>query len=470
MLLIAYYWHLNTIYVIITQNLKFELYKMPKKTIEKAPFIFDPALYDFKQNMNYIQKYKAEDNKGRYLYWDKFRWRIDKEDNPLIAWWATKWSRFTISKIIPYADKYDKPFVFCTPDTLQAKLHKITQFSAEGLAPVNSIKRNYLISSLIMEEAISSSQLEGASTTRRVAKEMLVSSRAAKTEDEQMILNNYFLMREVKRTKSEELSIDMILEFHRIATKETTQNEVLPGELRQDNEIVITDGMDGNIVHQPPCYTELENRLRLICDFANTEHSGEDGTIFIHPIAKGIILHFMVGYEHPFADGNGRTARAIFYWFMLKNKYDYFEYISISKLLKEAPVQYGKSFLYSEIDDNDLTYFIYYQVDIILRAIDELLKYLQQKSKEFEEITTILKDSSIGDPLNFIQKDIIKKSIKNPGRVFTALEVAADYDISANTARKYLNAMAKSKLLASYKDGRTTSYIAPANLYEILKG
>ncbi|MDD3591353.1 MAG: Fic family protein [Sulfurovum sp.] len=442
---------------------------MAKDIIERAPFKFDHTLYDFQKNYYYIQKYKAEDHKGRYLYWDKFRWRIDKEDDPLIAWWAVKWSRQVQYKIIPYTDKYDEPFVFCTPDTLQAKLHKITQFSAEDLAPVNSVKRHYLISSLIMEEAISSSQLEGASTTRRVAKDMLVSERAPKTEDERMILNNYLLMQEVKRTKNEELTIDMILDFHSIATKGTTQNGVVAGEFRQDNEIVITDGMDGNIVHQPPCYTELEDRLRTICDFANTDHTGEDGTMFINPIVKGIILHFMIGYEHPFADGNGRTARAIFYWFMLKNKYDYFEYISISKLLKQAPVQYGKSYLYTEIDDNDLTYFVYYQIDIILRAIDDLLEYLTEKSREFEEMTTLLQDSSIGYQLKFIQKDIIKKAIKNPGRVFTALEVAADYDISPNTARKYLNEMVNLKLLASYKDGRTISYIAPANLYEILK-
>ncbi|HHH20155.1 MAG TPA: Fic family protein, partial [Campylobacterales bacterium] len=237
----------------------------------------------------------------------------------------------------------------------------------------------------------------------------------------------------------------------------------------EDNEIVITDGMEGNIVHHPPCYTQLESRLRLICDFANTHHTGENETIFIHPIIKGIILHFMMGYEHPFADGNGRTARALFYWFMLKSKYDYFEYISISKLLKEAPVQYGKSFLYSEVDNNDVTYFIYYQVDIIRRAIDELLNYLQIKSREFEEITTLLHGSSIGDKLNFIQKDIIKKAIKHPGRSFIANEVAVDYDISANTARKYLNELSQSKALVSYKNGRTTMYIAPENLYDILR-
>ncbi|MBU1667581.1 Fic family protein [bacterium] len=442
---------------------------MEKDIIEKSPFTFDASLYNVQEHWDYIQKYKSEDHKGRYLYWDTFRWRVAKGDDPLIAWWATKLARLTQYKLLDYTDKEEHPFVFCTPDTLQAKLHRITQFSAEGLAPVNSVKRNYLISSLVIEEAISSSQLEGASTTRRVAKDMLVSSRTPKTEDERMILNNYLLMREVKRVKDEELTIDMILEFHRIATQGTQQNGVIPGELRQDNEIVITSGMNGNVVHHPPCYTQLEERLRLICDFTNTDHSGTDGTMFIHPIIKGIILHFMIGYEHPFADGNGRIARAMFYWFMLKSKYDYFEYISISKLLKEAPIQYGKSYLYSEIDDNDLTYFIYYQVDIILRAIDQLLNYLQEKSKEFEEMTTLLHGSSIGDKLNFIQKNIVKKAIKHPGRIFTANEVAVDYDISANTARKYLNEMSKSKLLGSYKDGRTIAYIAPENLYEILK-
>lgn len=442
---------------------------MPKEIIEKPPFKFNPVLYDFQENLHYIQKYKAEDNKGRYLYWDKFRWRVDKEDDPLIAWWATKLSRFSQYKVIDYHDKHNKTFMFCTPDTLQANLHHITQFSAEGLAPVNSIKRNYLISSLVIEEAISSSQLEGASTTRRVAKDMLVSSRKPRTEDEQMILNNYFLMRMVKEMKSEELTIDMILEFHKIATNQTHQNGVVPGELRQDNDIVITDGVDGNIVHQPPCYTQLKERLQNVCDFANTHHTGEDGTIFIHPIVKGIILHFMIAYEHPFADGNGRTARAMFYWFMLKNRYDYFEYISISKLLKEAPIQYGKSYLYTEVDDNDLTYFIYYQVDIIVRAIDELLNYLQKKSREFEEMTNLLHGSSLGEQLNFIQKDIVKKAIKHPGRIFTANEIAVEYAISANTARKYLKEMHTLKILKSYKEGRTIAYISPADLYNILK-
>jgi len=442
---------------------------MAKNIIEKPPFIFDDEVLSNELfDVEYIFCYKEVDSNGKYLYWDQLKWRINENDDAQKAWYATKWARSSKLKKISLFDKINKSFYFCMPDTLQAKLFKISNLAGQGIIPHNSIKSQYLISSLVMEEAISSSQLEGASTTRKVAKEILVSERKPKTQDEQMIVNNYFLMKEIQRIKDEDLSVDIILSLHQIATKGTHDNDNVAGEFRKSNDIVIMDS-DDNILHQPPLFSELPQRVRKLCNFANEKHTGEDGSIFIHPIVKAIILHFMIGYEHPFSDGNGRTARAIFYWFMLKNGFDYFEYISISKFLKEAPKKYSMSYLYSEIDDNDLTYFIYYQVDIILRAIDDLLEYLQNKSVEYEEITTILKDSSLNEQLNFVQKDIIKKAIKNPGRVFTGLEISADYDIAPTTARKYLKELVDYKILANYKSGRTIAYIAPANLHDILK-
>ena len=64
----------------------------------------------------------------------------------------------------------------------------------------------------------------------------------------------------------------------------------------------------------------------------------------------------MMGYEHPFRDGNGRVARALFYWFMLKSEYTLFKFVSISKLLKEKPKEYGMSYMYTEKDSNDLMF------------------------------------------------------------------------------------------------------------------
>ena len=440
---------------------------MAKSIIEKAPFQFEHTLYNIQESFDYLQKYQDTDKKGRYLYWDKFKYRVEAGDDIKKAWWATKFVRFSKSKPMDYKDKNGDIFIFCIPDTLQAKLYRISHLSSQGIVPHNSIKKYYLISSLLMEEAISSSQLEGASTTRKVAKDILSNNKKPKTDDELMIINNYLLMKEIKRLKNEELSIDMILDLHKIATKGNKENGNVAGNFRSSDDIIISDS-DDNILHQPPSFTSIEQRLQVVCNFANIEHSG-DIEPFIHPIVKAIFLHFMIGYEHPFADGNGRTARAIFYWYMLKSGYDYFEYISISKLLKEAPKQYGLSFLYSEIDDNDLTYFIDYQLDIILRAIDELMKYLEKKSREFEEVNGLLNSSKIGASLNFIQKDILKKAMKSPGRIFTSKEIAHEYDKSLNSARKYLNELVEYKTLAIIKNGKTKEYIALSNILEELK-
>jgi len=442
-----------------------------KNIIEKSPI--DDILVEFINgnlfDIDFMQRYGATDDKGRYLYWDKFKWHIHKEDDAKKAWFAVKNARNRLMKPLELVDKQNHAFVFCIPDTLQAKLYKVSELSRRGIVPRDNIKGQYLLSSLMMEESISSSQLEGASTTRKIAKELLVSDKKPKNEDEKMIVNNYLLMKEVKLVKHDELTIDMILEFHRIATRGNNDNGNIEGTFRSNDEIVITDGIENNILHQPPKYKELQQRISDLSDFANKNHSGEDGTIFIDPIVKAIILHFMIGYIHPFADGNGRTARALFYWYMLKNDFNYFEYISISKLLKIAPKQYALAYLYSEFDDNDVTYFIDYQLTIILRAIDELLKYLENKSIKYEEVTEILKDSSLKHILNFVQKDIIQKAIKNPGRIFTGLEISADYGIAPTTARKYLNELVKYKILANYKDGRTIAYIAPEKLHDILK-
>ena len=60
---------------------------------------------------------------------------------------------------------------------------------------------------------------------------------------------------------------------------------------------------------------------------------------FIHPMIRSIILHFWLAYDHPFVDGNGRTARALFYWSMLRHGYWLFEFISISQIILKGPDQ-----------------------------------------------------------------------------------------------------------------------------------
>lgn len=440
---------------------------MAKAVVENAPVLDVEKDFRDADLFRYFDEYDVTDAKGRYLHWSQLKWRVPKGEAVSI-WKAVKLKRLAQMQYLPLLDENGLRFSYCTPPSMEAKLHQIAKV-AGGNAGANNegasdrLQNRFLVASLLMEEAITSAQLEGAATTRAVAKKMLEEEREPVNEDERMILNNYLLLRHAQKIKTEELSIDQILEFHRIATVGTSENSVCPGAFRAENDIYVADS-NGEIAHQPPDYTLIHDRMIKLCEFANLDHSGLGGNVFITPVVKAIILHFMIGYEHPFRDGNGRTARAIFYWYMLKCEYNLFKYVSISKLLKEKPKEYGMAYLYSERDQNDLTYFIYFQLDIILAAFAELENYLNEKVSEFQKIAETLEQTDWGNVLNFIQKDLIKKAVKEPGRVFTAKEVASSYAISANTARSHLNSLVKLKLFLSSKDGKAVIYIAPADL------
>ena len=128
------------------------------------------------------------------------------------------------------------------------------------------------------------------------------------------------------------------------------------------------DPAHSRVLHEPPPAASLPQRLERLCAFANAI----DGEPFVHPVIRAILLHYMVGYDHPFVDGNGRTARALFYWSLARSGYWRMEYVSISRLLRQAPAQYSRAYLHSEADDNDTTYFILHQLSIIKRAIEAL--------------------------------------------------------------------------------------------------
>jgi Fic family protein len=428
--------------------------------------------------INLLNKYKVTDKKGRYLHWNEFKWRVDTGDEEQLAWLATKISRKAVSKLLTILQgKAESCFSYCIPNSLLAQLHQIDTMTGGGYTLSNSDffvcsdaeKNKYLVKSLMMEEAITSSQLEGASTTRKVAKKILENNLKPKNKSQQMIVNNFLLMKEVLAKKEDNLSLEMILELHQIATFKAIENQAIPGQLRKNDDIYVGDSYQENF-YQPPASASLNERLQNLCTFANECHSREDADNFIHPVIKAIILHFMIGYIHPFGDGNGRTARALFYWSMLRSGYWLFEFVSISKLIQEQRTAYDTAFIYTETDDFDLTYFIYNQVEVILKAIAALKAHIDQKKQELANFMEWIDESPVAKKLKRGHLEILKEAVKEPGKEFTALQVADSLRVSANTAREYLNKLVAEDLLvlASTKRVRSLRYLAPANLREQL--
>jgi len=407
--------------------------------------------------------------RGRYLHWDEVRHRSPPGGLSHEAWWALlKLVRRGMFKQLPLDDKHDRPIVFCTPDPALRLLHEIDQLAAgnvrmESPAVSGEDRDRYLVNSLI-EEAVTSSQLEGAATTGREAKSMLRSGRRPRDHSERMILNNFQAMEEIRELRGHALTPEMVFELHRVVSQDTLEDPSAAGRFRRaDDNIHVADQKSMRVLHRPPPADSLSQRLQRLCDFANGK---ADGDAFVHPVVRAMLLHFMIGYDHPFVDGNGRTARALFYWSMARSQYWLMEYVSISSLLKRAPARYVRAYLYAETDDNDATYFILHQLDIIKRAIALLHKYLARKGAEKRDAEKQLQQvsSSTGE-LNHRQIALLTHALRHPGYEYTVNSHKRSHRITTQTARADLLRLAGSGLLDQRKRGRAFVFRAPDDLH-----
>ncbi len=287
-------------------------------------------------------------------------------------------------------------------------------------------RERYLVSSL-MEEAISSSQMEGASTTRKVAKEMLRKHITPRDKSQQMIFNNYQTIRYIVERKDMPLSSEMLCTIHRLMTDNTLDNPEDAGRYRTNNDVVVEDGITHETVHTPPSCEKIPQFIDELCEFFN----GSKSKIFIHPIIRGIIIHFMIAYVHPFADGNGRTARAIFYWYMLKQGYWLTEYLSISRIIASSKKSYEKAFLCTEADRNDIGYFVNYNLRVLEKAFRALQYYIKRKQDERQAAGRFIRLGNINER----QAQIINMFCNEPEIVITVKDLQGKFGVSPTTAK-----------------------------------
>lgn len=404
--------------------------------------------------------------KGRYLHWDELRHRHPPEGFNHEQWWLSMKLARGSSTYVPLRNATESLFHFSLPTIVQEHLHYIDTHSAfeENRDIVTEEVRRRFVVSALMEESITSSQLEGAATTRSAAQEMLRYGRTPKDKSEIMILNNYIGMQEIRKQCKQHLTKKMVLSLHAKLTQGTLENPEDAGRLQtpEEERVKVVDHTRTTLLHAPPPAEQLQRRFKLMLDFANDEDKCE----WIHPLIRAIIFHFWLAFDHPFVDGNGRTARSMFYWYTLKHNYTLFEFLPISSLLLEAPAKYYRSFLYTETDDCDLTYFIIHQLEIIRKAIDRLNDYLAKKMGQVNRIEVMLRDKK---KFNYRQLALLGHAIRHPGIVYTVKSHQNSHDIAYATARADLLGLSKLKLLLTYKGGHAILYEAPDDLEALVR-
>lgn len=438
--------------------------KPPKLTEGEKFWPMLELLIEYKNEAEKYSKYQVPvDSKGRYLPYDEFIRRLEPDVAAHMAWMLTRASRRSLAKRL---FNLGDPSVLCSYiPTANIEIARTLVDQSTTTAALEWANRkvgeeqniSYMLEDLFEEEAISSSQLEGAATTTLIAKDMLKRKREPRSMDERMILGNFKMMRFMWDKRSSPLTTDLIKELHAIGVAGIDDEKYTPGLFRLTDNVVVED-RDGNIVHQPPSAVGLEDRLQSLCDWMNTDHDEIESQSYIHSLVKAICIHFAIGYEHPFNDGNGRVARALFYWFMFKKDYGAFRYISISNLLKEAATQYGKSYLYTETDEMDMTYFIDYQCSVIVRAVSAFKAHCQKTVESIESFNTWLFNSGIYGKLSEKQKVVFQVAKNSPNTIFTARYIEEKLNCSYNTAATVLNGLVELNLFDKHKDGKEWLY------------
>src|SRR5690606_37685459 len=236
-----------------------------------------------------------------------------------------------------------------------------------------------------------------------------------------------------------------IIEIHKIMTAKTSA-ENCSGAFRE-TQIYVQDHVDGEIAHTPPEARDVKLFMQDLCDFANSEKQ------YIHPIIKASIIHFMFGFIHPLSDGNGRTARALFYWFLLKKDYSLIKNISISRAILNSRIQYDKAFLKTEHDDNDLTYFINYSIKSLRVAFESLINYRDKKKAE-ADTANLIAYSMLTKGLNKRQADLMAHLYTREDAIVNIATYSNRHNVVRQTARKDLNELITIGLINEEKVGR----------------
>ena len=366
-----------------------------------------------------------------YEYWDKAKYKkLPEGFTPQMLWTYVKASR--LRSTIPVWNKYG--INLCVTSQMQRLCHEFDMkfgsfWEVEGDS--QSAEKKYYLSSSLMEEAIYSSKMEGASTTRIVAKDMLRKKKSPQNKSQQMIVNNYNTIQYIVEHKEQPLTEELLLTIHRLMTEKTLDILEDAGRFRTNDKVVVADMVEGDIIYTPPSFQEIPEFVESLCDFFNNDNPHT----FIHPIIRGIIVHFMLAFMHPFVDGNGRTARALFYWYMLKEGYKLTEYMSISRVIAKSKANYEKAFRYVENDGNDMGYFVAYNLRALEISFQQLRDYIQRKQREKRAASSFMMLGNI----NQRQALILQRLKEEPDTIFTVKDVQDRFSVSSMTARKDLS-------------------------------
>ena len=340
------------------------------------------------------------------------------------------------SQKLPLLAQDGKPFWFVLTGGIEKQCDAIAELARRDIA-FTGPEFDALFQDAVVDEAVYSSVIEGAFTSREQAVDFIRQNKQPRNKSEQMVKNNYDALTYVLEHLEDEISEETILQIANIVTRSAAEVQVTG---YRDGAVYVT-GREG-VVYTPPQTDAVPEMMRSLVTFIQKSE--------LHPLLKACIAHFYFVYIHPFGDGNGRTARALSYMMLLQSGYDFFRYFSISGIVAEERGKYYRSMRNVEDSDGDMTYFIDAYSGMLARTVEQMENHLKyhviagQKLKELEQNST----------LNERQLKGAKWLLESSGSNVTVEIWRKKYKVVTETARRDLLALCDAGLLVRELDGR----------------
>jgi Fic family protein len=349
-----------------------------------------------------------------------------------------------------FKDQQGHSFWFLLTPTLQQFLHQIDSKGKDSLYRIvqDEIKTE-LIEQALIEEALFSSVIEGAFSTLRRARELIVEGKKPKDHNDQMVVNNGKAMRYILEHRKQGCSLELMHSLQKIVTDKTPEKESDSGQFR-DNLVYIKNAQ-GDTIYTAPPESEVEPSMQALVGWIN--HDAEQA--FIHPVLRATIIHTYFVYVHPYFDGNGRTARALFYWYLLKHEYEFFRYFSISSIIQETRGQYYKALKNMEDYGADLTYVLLYMTESVVKAIQAVTQRIGERWRRDLLFSNIREKSILP---NERQRKSLKQMSVTKEKIITIKKYQKSFNVVFETARRDLSTLEKYKILRKAKKGRQFVY------------
>jgi len=385
-----------------------------------------------------------------YLHWSKAKYYAAHAGVTSTELWTfIKYRRSAYREFIPILE--EQSFTYSYTPSFQEKIFNIEQLVARINKSMDlghdELMNHYFIDGLI-EEAIATSQFEGAQTKRTVAKEMLQTARSPKNHHEHMIKNAYETSKRLFADPSK-MTISTLVNIHNQLIQHTHT------DIKADDFDIRTSGVEITDPHNKILFRptdngpQIQSSMARLVNFLNDESKGRH---FIHPLIKAIVVHFWIAYIHPFYDGNGRTARMLFYWSLSRYEgYELFKYVPISTTLSKRRKDYENSYLFTEHDENDLNYFIHFNLNLILSALVSFEKHL--KNTQTKLLKT--KDQLNHHKLNLRQLSLVNHAIRHPNSRYTIYSHQESHQITRITATSDLRELVLKGILVESKESKT---------------